>query len=69
MSNIITVIKLKLMGWTWHIERMGELRNAYEILVGRSKGERPLRRMGVHERRTLKKISKKQDMRVWTGFI
>jgi hypothetical protein len=30
------------MGWAGHIAHMGEKRNAYKILVGKSKGMRPL---------------------------
>ncbi|KAJ4443775.1 hypothetical protein ANN_05553 [Periplaneta americana] len=30
--------------WAGHVARMGESRNAYRVLVGRSEGKRPLRR-------------------------
>jgi len=42
--NIITVIKSRRMRWTGHVAGMGEMRNGYNILVGKSEGERPLRR-------------------------
>jgi hypothetical protein len=32
------------MRWEGHVARMGETRNAYRILVGKSKGKRPLGR-------------------------
>jgi hypothetical protein len=32
------------MGWTGNVSQMGEKRNAYRILVGKSEGKRPLRR-------------------------
>jgi hypothetical protein len=30
--------------WAWHVARMGEIRNAYMILVGKSEGKIPLGR-------------------------
>jgi hypothetical protein len=41
---IIRMIKSRRMRWAGHIARMGEKRNAYRILVGKSEGKRPLRR-------------------------
>jgi hypothetical protein len=38
--NIITVIKSRKMGLMVHVARMGELRNAYKILVGKPEGKR-----------------------------
>jgi hypothetical protein len=32
------------MRWTGHVAGMGEMRNAYKILVGKPEGMRPLRR-------------------------
>jgi hypothetical protein len=32
------------MRWAGHVERMGEVRGAYNILVGRPEGKRPLGR-------------------------
>jgi hypothetical protein len=32
------------MRWTGHVTCMGEMRNAYNILVEKLKGKRPLRR-------------------------
>jgi hypothetical protein len=40
--NIIRVIKSRRMGWVEHMARMGEMRNAYSILVGKSERKRPL---------------------------
>jgi len=34
------------MRWTGHVAYMGEMRNAYNILVGKPEGKRPLRRTG-----------------------
>jgi hypothetical protein len=32
------------MRWAGHVARMGEMKNAYAILVGKSEGKRPRRR-------------------------
>jgi hypothetical protein len=40
--NIIRVIKSRRMRWAGHVARMGEVRGAYRILVGRPEGRRPL---------------------------
>jgi hypothetical protein len=42
--NIIRVIKLRGMRWVGHVVCMGEMSNAYQILVRKSEGKRPLRR-------------------------
>jgi hypothetical protein len=39
--NIIRVIESRRMRWTGHVERMGKIRNAYKILVGKTEGKRP----------------------------
>jgi hypothetical protein len=38
------MIKSRRMRWAGHVTQMGERRNAYRILVGRSEGKRPLGR-------------------------
>jgi hypothetical protein len=38
-SNIIRVIKPRRMRWAEHVARMGEMRNAYNILVGKAEGK------------------------------
>jgi hypothetical protein len=42
--SIIRLIKSRRMRWTRNVARMGEKRNAYRLLVGKSKGKRPLGR-------------------------
>jgi hypothetical protein len=42
--SIIRVIKARGMRWTGHVVCMGEVRGAYNILVGRPEGRRPLGR-------------------------
>jgi hypothetical protein len=42
--SIARVIKARRMRWAGHVARMGEVMGAYNILVGRPEGRRPLRR-------------------------
>jgi hypothetical protein len=42
--RIFRVIKAKRMRWAGHVVRMGEVRGAYNILVGRPEEWRPLGR-------------------------
>jgi hypothetical protein len=41
-SSIIKVIKARRMRWVGHVDPMGEVRGAYNILVGKPSGRRPL---------------------------
>jgi hypothetical protein len=50
LPSIVRVIKARRMGWAGHVARMGEVRDAYNILVGRPEGRRPL---GRPRRRTI----------------
>jgi hypothetical protein len=43
--NIIRVIKSRRMRWAGHVACIGEMRNAYKILVGRPEGKRLLGRL------------------------
>jgi hypothetical protein len=40
--SIIRVIKARRMRWAGHVARTGEVRGAYNILVGKPEGRRPL---------------------------
>jgi hypothetical protein len=42
--SIVRVIKARRMRWAGHVVRMGEVRGAYNILVGRPEGRRALGR-------------------------
>jgi hypothetical protein len=42
--DISRQIKSRRMRWEGHVARMGEGRNVYRVLVGKSQGKRPLRR-------------------------
>jgi hypothetical protein len=42
--NIIRMNKSRRMRWAGHVAQMGEMGNAYRILVGKPEGKRPLGR-------------------------
>ena len=42
--NIIRVIKSRRMRWAGHVACMGRRRGVYSVLVGKSKGKKPLGR-------------------------
>jgi hypothetical protein len=48
---------------------LGERRDAYEVLVGKPKGKRPLGRPKIDGRIILRRIFRKWDVGVWTGLI
>jgi hypothetical protein len=39
-SNIIRVTKSRRIGWTTHVACVGEVTNAYKILIAKSEGKR-----------------------------
>jgi hypothetical protein len=43
---MIISMKSRNMSWVGHVALMGEMTNAYNILVGRHEGMRPLKRLG-----------------------
>jgi hypothetical protein len=43
--NIVQAIKLRRIRWAGHVERMGERRGIYSVLVGKPERKRPLRRL------------------------
>jgi hypothetical protein len=42
--SIIRIMKSRKMRWAGHVARMGEKKNAYRLLVGKTEGKRPLER-------------------------
>jgi hypothetical protein len=64
--TILRVIKSRKMRWAGHVARMGEGRDVYRVLVGKSEGKRPLgrlrRRWEDNNRMEL------QEVGVWTGL-
>jgi hypothetical protein len=63
--NMNRMIKLRRMRWAGHVARMGEMRNAYRIWVGKPEGKRLL---GRPRRRWVDNI--KMDLREvgWDGM-
>jgi hypothetical protein len=49
LPDIIRVIKSRRMRWAGHAAYMGQMRNTYNILVGKPEGTRPLGRRGHRE--------------------
>ena len=43
-TNIVRVMKSRIMRWTGHVARMGERRGEYKVMVGKPEGKRPLGR-------------------------
>jgi hypothetical protein len=64
--SIVKVIKARRMRWAGHVARMGEVRGAYDILVGRPEGRRPL---GIPRRRWEDNIRGNKGLGMWIGFI
>jgi hypothetical protein len=54
-SNIIQVIKLRIMRWAGHVAHMGKRRGAYRVLVGK------LEDSGIDVRFILRWIFRKLD--------
>jgi DNA-binding IclR family transcriptional regulator len=47
---VVRVVRLRLSRWTGHVAHMGVRRNAYQLLIGKSEGKRPLGRLGTDKR-------------------
>jgi hypothetical protein len=54
--DIIRAMKLRRMGWAGHVAHMGEMRNAYKMLVGKPERKRRKEDLGVGWRIILKSI-------------
>jgi hypothetical protein len=42
--NIFKVIKSRRVRWAGHVAQLGEMRNVYNVLVGKPEGKKPLAR-------------------------
>jgi hypothetical protein len=65
--NIIRMIKSRRMRWAGHVALMGEMWNAYRILVGEPEGKRPLGRQSCKWWTVFKWILERWDGMVGTG--
>jgi hypothetical protein len=57
------------MKWAVLVARMGEKRNIYRVLVGRTEERRPVGRLGVDRKIILKLTLKEQDGRSLTVLV
>jgi hypothetical protein len=67
--DIIRQIKSRRMRWAGHVERMGEGRNMYRVLVGKPEGKRPLERPRRRWEDGIKTDLREIGWGVWSGFI
>jgi len=56
------------MRWAGHVARMGEGRGLYRVLVGKPEGRNNWGDLGVDGWIILGWISRRRDMRIWTGL-
>jgi hypothetical protein len=66
--NIIRIVKSRRMRWAGHVARMGEKRNVYRLLVGKTEGKRPL---GRQRRRWMNSIKMEllENRMLWAGLV
>jgi hypothetical protein len=57
------------MKWAGHVARIGRMRKAYNILVAKPDGKRPLGRPKHRRENNIKMIWDKQDGKLCIGFI
>jgi hypothetical protein len=67
--SIVRVIKGRRMRWAGHVARMGEVRGADNILVGRPEGTRPLGRPRRRWEDNIKMDLREMVLGMWIGFI
>jgi hypothetical protein len=60
--SIIRVVKARRMRWAGHVAHLGEVRGAYNILVGKPEGRNHWEDIGVDGRITLRWILGKQGL-------
>jgi hypothetical protein len=56
---MVRVVKSRRMRWSGHVERMGERRCVYGVLVGKPERKRPLGRPSIDGRIILRSIFRK----------
>jgi len=67
--NIIRVIKSRRTRWAGHVARIGDMRNAYSILVVKPEGKRPLGRPRLDGRTVSGCVLGKLGGKLRAGFI
>ena len=61
------MIKSRRVRWAGHVARMGKRRGVERVLVGKPNGKDHFEDTGVDGRIILRRIFKKEDVRVWSG--
>jgi hypothetical protein len=67
--SIIRVIKSRRMRWAGHVARMGEVSNAYSILIGKPEGRRPLGRPRRRWKDNIQMDLREMGLGMWIGLI
>jgi hypothetical protein len=67
--SIVRAIKARRMRWAGHVARIGEVRGAYNTLVPKSEGRRPLGRPRCRWEDNIKMDLREQGLGMWIGFI
>jgi hypothetical protein len=67
--HIIRLIKSRRLSWAEHVVRMGEIRGAYRVLVGKREGRRPLGRPRRRCEDNIKMYLREVGWGAWTGSI
>jgi hypothetical protein len=68
-SNIIRLIKSRRMWLVGHVACLGEMRNAFIILVGKPEGKRPLRRPRCRWEGNIVMDLREIGWKMWIGYI
>jgi hypothetical protein len=66
--DIIRQVKSRRMRWTRYVERMGEERKVYKVLVGKPEGKRPLGRPRRRWEEGIRMDLREVGFGVWIGF-
>ena len=66
--NIVRVIKSRRLRWVGHVARMEEGRGVHKVLVGKPEGKRPLGRPRRRWEDNIKRIFRKWEGVVGTGW-
>jgi hypothetical protein len=56
------------MRWVGHVACMGEERKVYKVLVGKTEGKRPLKRMRCRWEDGIRMNLRETGWGVWSGF-
>jgi hypothetical protein len=68
-SNIIRVVKPRLIRWLRHVTRMGDGRGVYRVLVRRPEGKKALERQRRRWEDNIKMDFKEVEWQAWAKFI